>query len=97
MEDGETLKDCAIREVAEEIKRDAIIVDEGLIERYITPKGERCCCHMFIAVDNGVSDNTSCDTHEVVWVDFDEVYDKLTYKSLQSSWMRVKDKILQIL
>ena len=97
LEDGESLKECAVREVAEEIKRDVIVVDEGLIERYITPKGERCCCHMFIAVDNGKSNNTSTDTHEVVWVDIDEVYDKLTYKSLQSSWMRVKDKILQIL
>ena len=98
LEDGETLKECAIREVAEEIKRDAIIVDEdALIERYITPKGERCCCHMFIAVDNGKSNNKSTDTHEVVWVDFDDVYDKLTYKSLQSSWMRIKDKIKEIL
>ena len=98
LEDGETLKECAVREVNEEIKREVIIVDdEALIEIYITPKGERCCCHMFIAVDNGVSDNKSTDTHEVVWVDFDEVYDKLTYKSLQSSWMRIKDKIKEIL
>ena len=98
LEDGETLKECAVREVNEEIKREVIIVDdEALIERYITPKGERCCCHMFIAVDNGKSNNTSTDTHEVVWVDFDEVYDKLTYKSLQSSWMRIKDKIKEIL
>ena len=98
LEDGETLKECAVREVNEEIKREVIIVDdEALIERYITPKGERCCCHMFIAVDNGKSNNKSTDTHEVVWVDFDDVYDKLTYKSLQSSWMRIKDKIKEIL
>ena len=98
LEEGETLKECAIRETAEEIKRVAEIVDDdAYIERYITPKGERCCCHMFIAVDNGKSNNKSTDTHEVVWVDFDEVYDKLTYKSLQSSWMRIKNKIKEIL
>ena len=98
LEDGETLKECAIRETAEEIKRVAEIVDDdAYIERYITPKGERCACHMFIAIDKGKSDNTSTDTHEVVWVDYDEVYSKLTYRSLEMSWRRVRDKIKKIL
>ena len=98
MEEGETLKECAVRETAEEIKRVAEIVDEdAYIERYITPKGERCACHMFIAIDKGISDNTSTDTHEVVWVDYDEVVSKLTYRSLEMSWRRVRDKIKKIL
>ena len=98
LEEGETLKECAIRETAEEIKRVAEIVDDdAYIERYITPKGERCACHMFIAIDKGKSDNTSTDTHEVVWVDYDEVYSKLTYRSLEMSWRRVRDKIKKIL
>ena len=97
-EDGESLKECAIRETAEEIKRDAIIVeDEAFIERYITPKGERCACHMFIAFDNGKSDNKSTDTHEVVWVKIDDVSSKLTYKSLKMSWRKVKDKIKELI
>ena len=98
LEEGETLKECAVRETAEEIKRVAEIVDEdAYIERYITPKGERCACHMFIAIDKGISDNTSTDTHEVVWVDYDEVVSKLTYRSLEMSWRRVRDKIKKIL
>ena len=98
LEEGETLKECAIRETAEEIKRVAEIVDDdAYIERYITPKGERCACHMFIAIDKGKSDNTSTDTHEVVWVDYDEVVSKLTYRSLEMSWRRVRDKIKKIL
>lgn len=98
LEEGETLKECAVRETAEEIKRVAEIVDEDVyIERYITPKGERCACHMFIAIDKGISDNTSTDTHEVVWVDYDEVVSKLTYRSLEMSWRRVRDKIKKIL
>ena len=98
LEEGETLKECAIRETAEEIKRIAEIVDDdAYIERYITPKGERCACHMFIAIDKGKSDNTSTDTHEVVWVDYDEVVSKLTYRSLEMSWRRVRDKIKKIL
>ena len=98
LEEGETLKECAIRETAEEIKRVAEIVDDdAYVERYITPKGERCACHMFIAIDKGKSDNTSTDTHEVVWVDYDEVVSKLTYRSLEMSWRRVRDKIKKIL
>ena len=98
LEEGEILKECAIRETAEEIKRVAEIVDDdAYIERYITPKGERCACHMFIAIDKGKSDNTSTDTHEVVWVDYDEVVSKLTYRSLEMSWRRVRDKIKKIL
>ena len=98
LEEGETLKECAIRETAEEIKRVAAIVDDdAYVERYITPKGERCACHMFIAIDKGKSDNTSTDTHEVVWVDYDEVVSKLTYRSLEMSWRRVRDKIKKIL
>ena len=52
---------------------------------------------MFIAIDKGKSDNTSTDTHEVVWVDYDEVVSKLTYRSLEMSWRRVRDKIKKIL
>lgn len=96
---GETLEQCAIRETAEETKRTAEIVKEfePHIERYTTPRGENCACYMYIAVDKGASDNTSEDTHDLLWVPFDEVEKTLSYPSLKASWNAVKDKILTLL
>lgn len=95
LENNETLEECAIRETAEETKRIAEIVEniEPIIEKYITPNGERCECFMFVAVDKGRSDNSSTDTHDTFWFDIDEVEEKLSYPSLKKSWGNVKDKI----
>lgn len=95
LEKGETLKQCAIRETAEETKRIAEIVEsiEPDVERYTTSRGEDCECYMFVAIDKGKSDNTSTDTHDTFWFDIDEVEDKLSYESLKNSWLKVKDKI----
>ena len=99
LENGETLKQCAIRETAEETKRNAEIVEdfEPYIERYTTPKGEHCVCYMYIAIDKGVSDNTSEDTHETHWIPIDEVESKLTYPNLKSTWNSVKKKIASLI
>ena len=88
LEEGETLEECAIRETAEEIKRDCKILTDipVYIDRYITPKGEKCACYMYLAVDTGASDNDSTDTHEVIWLDENEVEDKLSYESLKKNW-----------
>ena len=83
VEKGETLKEAAIRETAEETKRIAKIVDEyePFAEKYITPRGENCVCYMFFALDNGVSDNQSEDTHDIIWTQFANVEDTLSYDS----------------
>lgn len=98
LELNETLKECAIRETAEETKRVAKIVEdiEPIIETYTTPKGESCECFMFVAVDNGKSDNASTDTHDTFWIDIEEVENKLSYESLKSSWRKIKGKILDL-
>ena len=99
VEIGEDIITTALRETAEETKREAIIVDgfEPIIERYTTPKGEHCVCYMYIAIDNGPSDNTSEDTHEVRWTPFDIVEDTLSYETLRETWRNVKDKIATLL
>lgn len=97
-EDGETIKQCAVRETAEETKRDCIVLDyEPYIETYTTPKGEHCQCHMFFALDNGPSDNTCTDTHATQFIDFDKVEQTLTYPSLKKTWNDVKATIQKIL
>ena len=99
LEQNETLEECAIRETAEETKRNAKIVTtiSPIIETYTTPKGEDCECHMFVATDEGPSDNTSTDTHDLVWTPIDEVVGKLSYDSLKKSWQKVLPEILKIL
>ena len=99
LEDGEDIKTCAIREVAEETKRKAKIIDdiEPFVQRYKTKVGEKCICYMFVAIDAGKSDNTSLDTHELKWVDIDKVEDALSYTSLKKEWKRVKKHILGLI
>lgn len=88
---------CAIRETAEETKRDCVIVDSipPIVDRYTTPKGEQCVCYMFVAVDIGKSDNDSLDTHELIWVDIDKVESILSYDDLKKHWLIAKEKILE--
>lgn len=99
LENGETLEECAIRETAEETKRTAKIIEEfkPIVERYVTPKNEKCVCYMFVATDDGESDNTSEDTHETHWIKFEDVEEKLSYASLKDSWKKVKSNIAEIL
>ncbi len=95
-ENGESILECAIRETEEETKRVPLIIKKEpvYVEKYKTPSGEECICYMYLAVDNGESNNKSLDTHPVEWVDIDEVYNKLSYNSLKEMWVVVKDKFL---
>ena len=99
LEQNETLEECAIRETAEETKRVAKIVKNvsPIVETYTTPKGENCECHMFVAIDEGPSNNSSTDTHSIVWTSIDEVLNKLSYDSLKQSWQKILPEILKIL
>lgn len=99
LEEGEDLKTCAIREVAEETKRKAEIIDsiKPFVQRYKTKVGEKCICYMFIAIDIGKSDNTSLDTHELHWVEIDKVEEVLSYTSLKKEWKRVEKHILKVI
>ena len=97
LEEGEDLKTCAIREVEEETKRKPEIIEDikPFEQRYTTKVGEKCVCYMFVAKDIGKSDNSSLDTHDVCWVDFDKVEEVLSYKSLKKEWKKVKKIILR--
>lgn len=95
VEAGETSLETAIRETAEETKRDAIVLAEvePYAEHYTTPKGEACVCYMYLAVDNGASDNDSTDTHDLVWTPLDEVETTLSYPSIKQVWNHFKPLI----
>lgn len=98
MEEGETIEECAVRETAEETKRIAKIEKsiKPLVERYTTPSGEKCACYMFVATDEGHSDNSSWDSHDTYFIDFDKVEDKLSYENLKKSWQEIKSEIQKL-
>ena len=95
LEENESLEECAIRETAEETKRDVILLEKNpiYIEHYETPSGENVEMYYYLAKDIGPSNNTSTDTHPTIWMPFNEVHDKLTYPSLKTTWTNVKDKV----
>ena len=99
LEPGETLQECAVRETAEETKRDCEIVEDAgfTVEQYTTPKGEECETYMFLAVDTGKSDNTSTEVHDLIWTDFEKVEDVLSYQTLKNTWDFYKEKIAKML
>lgn len=97
-EEGEYLKECAIRETAEETKRDCILCQDEPVakEHYFDSKNDEVDTYYFLAIDNGESNNTSTDTHDLIWTDFDDVEDKLSYESLKNTWRKVKDLVLDL-
>ena len=95
LEENESLVECAIRETEEEIKRKVKLISEKeiYIERYTTPRNEECECHYYLGYDTGISNNDSTDTHDLIWVNFDEVEDKLSYESLKKLWNNIKSEV----
>ena len=95
LEDGESLVECAIRETAEETKRDCVILEEDpiYIEEYITPRGENVRMYYYLSKDIGPSNNSSEDTHATYWISYNEVENILSYDSLKKVWNTVKEKV----
>lgn len=99
LEDNETLEECAIREMAEETKREGILLEKDpiYVEEYVTQDGEDVKLYYFLVKDIGSSSNDSNDTHPTYWVPFDEVYEKLSYPNLKIAWNAVKDRVEKLL
>ena len=93
--EGETTLDAAIRETNEETKREvSIILNNPLfIDKYIDSNNNECECHYFLVRDNGKSDNKSLEVHDLLWIEYDKVYELLSYDSLKKHWLEVKDTV----
>ena len=98
-ENGESLAECAVRETAEETKRDCILCSNEpiAVEHYFDSKNDEVDNYYFLAIDNGKSDNDSTDTHDLIWTSFDDVEDILTYESLKETWRKIKNKVKELL
>ncbi len=98
IEEGETLLECALRETAEETKRDSIpYSEEPIIMNYQNAREGEIEVYYYLVLDNGKSDNTSLDTHDLVWVPYEKVEEKLSYDNLKELWNEAKDSILEII
>ena len=53
--------------------------------------------YYFIAIDNGKSNNNSLDTHELIWTEYEDVENKLSYDSLKKIWKEIKEIVSKIL
>ena len=97
-EENETLIECAIREVEEETKRKVILYSDNYIakEHYYDSNNDEVDMYYYIAIDNGKSDNKSSDTHDLIWISFEDVEDKLSYDSLKEIWNNIKPLVLKV-
>lgn len=95
LEEGETLIDCAIRETAEETKRDVKLLSKKPIAslKYVDGSADDSYVEYYLAIDIGHSDNTSTDTHELVWTPCEEIEKTLTYDDLKVVWHAAYPKI----
>lgn len=96
---NETLVECAIRETAEETKRNCILYSNEPVakEHYYDSKNDEVDMYYYIAIDNGKSDNDSLDTHDLIWISFDNVEKTLSYDSLRKIWLQAKEIVLKIM
>ena len=99
LEEGETLEECAIRETEEETGRKNHILEELETVNYVTSKGEYVELHFYIAIDDGKTDKNIVeeDKEENIWVEIDEVENKLTFNNLKRVWNNSKEKVIKLL
>ncbi|MBO6195303.1 MAG: NUDIX domain-containing protein [Bacilli bacterium] len=95
LEDGESLKECAIRETLEETGRKCKIISEEpvYVMKYMTNKDGDCENYMFLALDEGF---VTSDIDEVlIWVDIQNVKKALTKEKLVEFWDEVYPLVLK--
>ncbi len=103
VEKGEDYYECAIREIEEETGRICEIQNSDLYinGNYISPDSNEglCIVRMFLAVDKGKSTRVfdANLVHELIWVDIDEVEEKLTYQNLKDIWLQFLPRVKKLI
>ena len=94
LENGEAIKDCAIRETVEETGHECHLIGEKEIAKinYSNPSGENVENYFFIAVDDGISKKhiNEIDKEETVWKKFSDIESTLSYENLIDLWKDIK-------
>lgn len=98
LEDGETLKECAIRETEEETGRKCHIVSAEICKICFTnPVGEDVENYFYLAIDDGPSDMIIPEDlqEQLLWKPLGEVVEILTYENLKEVWNNAKMYVAQ--
>lgn len=96
MEDGETIKECAIRETIEETGHEVeILGDEIDIIKYKSSGNEDVENHFFIGIDMGLTNKfiAKKDREKTDWFRIDEIEDRLSYENLKKFWKSAKENV----
>ena len=99
LEEGETLEDCAVRETEEETERKNHILEKLGVVNYITGKGEEVELHMYLAIDDGRTQEVIEEElkEELYWFSVEDVDSKLKYDDLKRFWEKSKQKVVDLL
>ena len=96
LEDGETIKECAIRETIEETGPEVeILGDEIDIIKYKSSGNEDVENHFFIGIDMGLTNKfiAKKDREKTDWFRIDEIEDRLSYENLKKFWKSAKENV----
>ncbi len=99
LEEGETIEECAIRETEEETERKNHILEKLGVVNYITGKGEEVELNMYLAIDDGRTQEVIEEElkEELSWFSVEDVDLKLNYENLKVFWKNSKQKVIDLL
>ena len=93
IEEGESIKECAIRETIEETMRNIELIEEEpiFINKYTTSHGEDVECYFYLAKDLGEYQGIIDDKDKEIceWYDVDDVINILSYDDIKEMWIEV--------